>query len=58
MYMVYHRKNTDDIDKYIIDILNDTNLEIVSLVKRISNLKNPGNNNKVLKIIIMKNIFI
>ena len=40
----YRDKNINDIDKYIIDTLNNINLEIESLDKRISNLEN-GNNN-------------
>ena len=43
--MNYHRdKNINDIDKYIIDTLNNINVEIESLDKRISNLENSNNN--------------
>ena len=38
-----YRKNDDDIDKFIIDTINNINLDIKSLDKRISNLEN-GNN--------------
>ena len=43
----YRDRNINDIDKNIIDTINNTNVEIESLDKRISNLEN-GNNN-VLK---------
>ena len=45
--MTYYRKDNDVIDKFIIDTINNINLEIKSLEKRISNLEN-GNNNKVV----------
>ena len=38
--MTYFRKNYNDIDKFIIDTINNINLEIESLDKRISNLDN------------------
>ena len=44
--MEYYRKNNEDIDKFIIDYINDINSEIKSLHKRTSNLEN-GNNNVV-----------
>ena len=40
----YRDKNINDIDKYIIDTINNINVEIKSLDKRISNLEN-GNTN-------------
>ena len=47
--MNYHRdKNINDTDKYIIDTINNINVELESLDKRISSLEN-GNNNNVLK---------
>ena len=42
--MDYYRKDNSDIDKFIIDNINNINSEIESLDKRISNLEN-GNNN-------------
>ena len=44
----YRDKNINDIDKYIIDTINNINVELESLDKRISNLEN-GDNNNVLK---------
>ena len=44
--MDYYRKDNSDIDKFIIDTINNINSEIESLDKRISNLEN-GNNNVV-----------
>ena len=44
--MDYYRKDNSDIDKFIIDNINNINSEIESLDKRISNLEN-GNNNVV-----------
>ena len=44
--MDYYRKDNNDIDKFIIDNINNINSEIESLDKRISNLEN-GNNNVV-----------
>ena len=41
--MTYYRNNNNDIDKFIINSINNINLEIESLDKRISNLEN-GNN--------------
>ena len=43
--MTYYRKDNNDIDKFIIDIINNINLEIKSLDKRLSNLENGNNNN-------------
>ena len=45
--MEYYRKDNDDIDKFIIDTINNINLEIESLDKRTSNLENGNNNNVV-----------
>ena len=45
--MKYYRKDNNDIDKFIIDAINNINSEIESLDKRISNLEN-GNNNNVI----------
>ena len=45
--MEYFRKDNDDIDKFIIDTINNINLETKSLDKRISNLENGNNNNIV-----------
>ena len=44
----YRDKNINDIDKYIIDTINNINVELESLDERISNLEN-GDNNNVLK---------
>ena len=44
--MTYYRKE-NDIDKVIIDTINNVNSEIKSLNKRISNLENGNNNNVV-----------
>ena len=44
--MTYYRKDNNDIDKFIIETINNINSEIESLDKRISNLEN-GNNNVV-----------
>ena len=44
----YRDKNINDIDKYIINTINNINGELESLDKRISNLEN-GDNNNVLK---------
>ena len=44
--MTYYRKDNNDIDKFIIDTINNINVELESLDKRISNLEN-GNNNVV-----------
>ena len=41
--MTYYRKDNNDIDKFIIDTINNINVELESLDKRISNLEN-GNN--------------
>ena len=46
--MTYYRKDNSDIDKFIIDTINNTNVEIESLDKRISNLENGNINNNVL----------
>ena len=46
--MTYYRKDNNDIDKFIIDNINNINLEIESLDKRISNLENGNINNNVL----------
>ena len=46
--MDYYRKNNSDIDKFIIDTINNINSEIESLDKRISNLENGNINNNVL----------
>ena len=43
--MTYYRKE-NDIDEYIINTINNINVELESLDKRISNLEN-GNNNAV-----------
>ena len=43
--MAYYRKDNSDIDKFIIDTINNINSEIESLDKRISNLENKNNNN-------------
>ena len=45
--MTYYRKDNNDIDKFIIDTVNNINLEIKSLDKRISNLENENNNDFV-----------
>ena len=45
--MTYYRKDTNDIEKYIINSINNINSEIESLDKRITNLEN-GNNNNVI----------
>ena len=45
--MEYYRKDNDDIDKFIIDTINNINSEIESLDKRISNLENRNNNNVI-----------
>ena len=45
--MDYYRKDNSDIDKFIIDNINNINSEIESLDKRISNLENGNNNNVV-----------
>ena len=45
--MTYYRKDNSDIDKFIIDNINNINSEIESLDKRISNLENGNNNNVV-----------
>ena len=42
----YRDKNIDDIDKYIINTINNINVELESLDKRISSLENGNNNNK------------
>ena len=44
--MTYYRKD-NDIDKFIIDTINNINSEIESLDKRITNLENGNNNNVV-----------
>ena len=46
--MTYYGKDNSDIDKFIIDTINNINLEIKSLDKRISNLENGNNNNNVV----------
>ena len=46
--MDYYRKDNSDIDKFIIDNINNINSEIESLDKRISNLENGNNNNNVV----------
>ena len=43
--MTYYRKDNNDIDKFIIDTINNINSERESLDKRISNLENENNNN-------------
>ena len=45
--MTYYRKDNSDIDKFIINNINNINSEIESLDKRISNLENGNNNNVV-----------
>ena len=45
--MTYYRKDNSDIDKFIIDTINNINSEIESLDKRISNLENGNNSNVV-----------
>ena len=46
-YMNYYRdKNINDIDKYIINTINNINVELESLDERISSLENGNNNNK------------
>ena len=45
--MTYYRKDNNDIDKFIIDTINNINTEIESLDKRISNLENGNNDNVV-----------
>ena len=45
--MSYYRKDNSDIDKFIIDTINNIHVEIESLDKRILNLEN-GNNNNVI----------
>ena len=45
--MEYYRKDNNDIDKFIIDTINNINSEIESLDKRISNLENGNINNVV-----------
>ena len=45
--MTYYRKDNNDIDKFIIDTINNINSEIESLDKRISNLENGNNSNVV-----------
>ena len=45
--MTYYRKDTNDIDKFIINSINNINLEIESLDKRITNSE-IGNNNNVI----------
>ena len=46
--MDYYRNDNNDIDKFIIDNINNINSEIESLNKRISNLENGNNNNNVV----------
>ena len=46
--MTYYRKDTNDIDKFIINSMNNINSEIESLDKRITNLENGNNNNNVV----------
>ena len=43
--MTYYRKE-NDINKYIINTINNINIELESLDKRISNLENGHNNEK------------
>ena len=43
--MTYYRKDNSDINKFIIDTINNINTEIESLDKRISNLENGNINN-------------
>ena len=45
--MDYYRKNNSDINKFIIDNINNINSEIESLNKRILNLENGNNSNVV-----------
>ena len=46
--MTYNRKDDDNnIDKFIIDTINNINIELESLDKRISNLENGNNINVV-----------
>ena len=48
----YRDKNINDIDKYIINTINNINVELEKLYKRTSNLENgnnSNNNNNVLK---------
>ena len=46
--MTYYRKDNSDIDKFIIDTINNINVEMESLDKRISNLENGNINNGVV----------
>ena len=45
--MTYYRKE-NDIDKCIINTINDINVKLENLDKRISNLENNNNNNNVV----------
>ena len=45
--MAYYRKDNNDINKSIIDTINNINSEIESLDKRNSNLENRNSNNVV-----------
>ena len=45
--MTYYRKDNNDIDKFIIDTINNINSEIEALDKRILNLENGNNDNVV-----------
>ena len=55
--MDYYRKDNSDIDKFIIDNINNINSEIESLDKRISNLENGNNVNNNEKYFYMINKF-
>ena len=48
--MTYYRKDTNDVDKFIINSINNINSEIESLDKKITNLENGNNiyNNNVI----------
>ena len=43
--MTYYRKDNSDIDKFIIDTINNINVELENLDKRISILENGNNDN-------------
>ena len=45
--MTYYRKDNSDIDKFIIDTINNINVELENLDKRISILEN-GNNDDIV----------
>ena len=45
--MEYYRKDNNDIDEFIVDAINNINVELEYLDKIISNLENGNNNNVV-----------